>query len=71
MTNDADARKSVAQDQIGVVLEQVLNEATTLSARIYAGTRTLDNALSIPLAALDAVPGEHRARPAREKRRDP
>jgi iron complex outermembrane recepter protein len=45
-----DARKSVAQDQLGVVFEQALGEATQLSARVYAGTRQLDNALSVPLS---------------------
>ena len=50
-----DARKSVAQDQIGVVLEHALSAATTLSVRLYAGTRTLDNALSIPPAAQTAA----------------
>ena len=49
------ARKSVAQDQIGVVLEQALGGQTSLTARVYAGTRTLDNALSIPLAAQAAA----------------
>ncbi len=49
-----DARKSVAQDQIGVVLEQALGEQTSVTARLYAGTRTLDNALSIPTAAQGA-----------------
>ena len=46
-----DARKTVAQDQLGVLLEQALGDATTLSARLYGGTRSLDNALSIPPAA--------------------
>ena len=46
-----DARKSVTQDQVGLVFEHALSEATSLSARVYAGTRTLDNALSIPLSA--------------------
>ena len=46
-----DARKSVTQDQVGVVFEHALSEATSLTARLYGGTRTLDNALSIPLAA--------------------
>ena len=46
-----DARKSVTQDQLGVVFEHALSEATSLTARLYGGTRTLDNALSIPLAA--------------------
>ena len=49
-----DARKSVAQDQIGVVLEHALGSATQLQARLYGGTRSLDNALSIPLAAQQA-----------------
>ena len=49
-----DARKSVAQDQIGVVLEHALGPATQLQARLYGGTRSLDNALSIPLAAQQA-----------------
>ncbi len=49
------ARKSVAQDQIGIVLEHALSSATSLSARVYAGTRTLDNALSIPPAAQAAA----------------
>lgn len=46
-----DARKSVAQDQLGVVLEQAFGNATTLSMRVYGGSRVLDNALSIPPAA--------------------
>ncbi|MBX3606411.1 MAG: TonB-dependent receptor [Piscinibacter sp.] len=46
-----DARKVVAQRQIGTVYERSLGEATTLTTRLYFGTRELDNALSIPLAA--------------------
>jgi iron complex outermembrane recepter protein len=42
-----DARKSVAQDQLGVVFEHALTEATQLTARLYSGTRSLDNALAI------------------------
>ena len=49
-----DARKAVAQDQFGVVLEHALGPATQLQARFYGGTRSLDNALSIPLAAQQA-----------------
>ena len=49
-----DARKSVAQDQFGVVLEHALGPATQIQARLYGGTRSLDNALSIPLAAQQA-----------------
>jgi iron complex outermembrane receptor protein len=43
-----DARKVVAQRQIGSVYERALGEATTLTTRLYFGTRELDNALSIP-----------------------
>jgi iron complex outermembrane receptor protein len=46
-----DARKTVAQQQIGGVFEHQLSDATALTARLYFGTRDLDNALSIPLAA--------------------
>jgi iron complex outermembrane recepter protein len=45
------SRKSVAQDQLGLVLEHALDAQTQLDARLYAGSRTLDNALSIPPAA--------------------
>jgi iron complex outermembrane recepter protein len=45
------ARKVVAQDQIGAVLEHRFTEATQLTARLYFGDRALDNALSIPPAA--------------------
>jgi iron complex outermembrane recepter protein len=46
-----DARKVVNQQQIGSVYERRLGQATTLSARIYFGTRNLDNALSVPTTA--------------------
>jgi len=49
-----DARKSVRQQQIGTVVEHRLGADTTLTARAYAGTRTLDNALSTPLSAQSA-----------------
>ena len=49
-----DARKTVAQQQIGGVLEHRLSEATALTARLYFGTRELDNALSIPLGPQQA-----------------
>ncbi len=45
-----DARKSVRQQQVGSVFEHRFSEATTLTARLYAGQRALDNALSVPLA---------------------
>jgi iron complex outermembrane receptor protein len=43
-----DARKSVSQQQLGFVLEHALAPRTQLTARVYAGTRSLENALSIP-----------------------
>jgi iron complex outermembrane receptor protein len=42
-----DTRKTVNQAQIGAVLEQRLGDSTALTARVYFGTRDLDNALSI------------------------
>ncbi len=54
LAKSQNARKSVAQDQFGVVLEHALGPATQLQARLYGGTRSLDNALSIPLAAQQA-----------------
>lgn len=50
-----DARKTVAQQQIGGVFEHQLSEATALTARLYFGTRELDNALSIPPGPQQAV----------------
>ena len=46
-----DARKSVFQNQIGAVLEHTYASGTAITARIYFGERTLDNALSTPPAA--------------------
>ncbi|MEO7150784.1 MAG: TonB-dependent receptor [Burkholderiaceae bacterium] len=43
-----DPRKTVRQQQVGVVLDHRLAEATELNARLYAGGRDLANALSIP-----------------------
>lgn len=43
-----DPRKTVRQQQAGVVLQHRLSPATELSARLYSGTRDLANALSIP-----------------------
>ena len=48
------ARKSVSQQQIGAVLERALGESTLVSARVYFGDRSLDSALSVPLAAQQA-----------------
>ena len=50
-----DARKSVSQRQIGATYERSLGASTQLDARVYFGTRELDNALSIPLAAQAAA----------------
>ena len=44
-----DARKVVTQDQAGVVAEHRLDQDRSVTGRIYAGTRDLDQALSIPL----------------------
>ena len=46
-----DARKSVRQQQIGSVVEHRFSPDSTLTARIYLGERSLDNALSVPPAA--------------------
>ena len=43
-----DPRKTVRQQQIGMLVEQRLADATSLTARLYAGGRDLANALSIP-----------------------
>ena len=43
-----DPRKTVRQQQAGVVLEHRLGTSTDLSARLYGGGRDLANALSIP-----------------------
>jgi iron complex outermembrane receptor protein len=45
----------VNQQQIGSVYERRLGQGTTLSTRIYFGTRDLDNALSVPLSAQQAI----------------
>lgn len=49
-----DARKVVRQNQIGTVLEHSFDNAGKLTARLYAGTRSLGNALSTPLVAQNA-----------------
>jgi iron complex outermembrane receptor protein len=45
------ARKEVAQSQLGVVAEHRFDANRTLSGRIYGGQRDLSNALSVPLVA--------------------
>ncbi|KPF70577.1 hypothetical protein IP84_00070 [beta proteobacterium AAP99] len=46
--------KTVRQQQGGATFEHALSDATTLSLRSYFGLRSLDNTLSIPLAAQQA-----------------
>lgn len=43
------AGKDVSQRQLGLVLDQKLDDRSELMARVYAGQRDLDNRLSIPL----------------------
>jgi len=43
------AGKDVSQSQLGMVLDHRLDAASSLTARVYAGQRDLDNRLSIPL----------------------
>jgi iron complex outermembrane recepter protein len=43
------AGKDVSQRQLGLVLDQKLDDRSDLMARVYAGQRDLDNRLSIPL----------------------
>lgn len=50
-----DARKTVRQHQLGSVLEHRFSTDATLTARVYLGQRSLDNALSVPLAAQAAA----------------
>lgn len=51
LARQQDARKTVVQTQMGLVLEHPLGLRTGLQARFYAGDRYLDNKLSIPPAA--------------------
>ena len=46
-----DPRKTVRQQQIGLVLTHRLGESTEVSARAYTGARNLAGALSIPIGA--------------------
>lgn len=46
-----DPRKTVRQQQIGLVLTHRLDESTEVSARAYSGARNLDSALSVPISA--------------------
>jgi iron complex outermembrane receptor protein len=50
-----DARKTVRQQQIGSVVEHRIDPDTTLTARLYAGHRSLDNLLSTPIGAQAAA----------------
>ena len=52
-----DTRKSVAQNQLGVVLDHQLNEADSLQLRAYGGTRELRQYLSFSGAAPTSAGG--------------
>lgn len=45
---DFDTRKTITQQQAGVVLEQRLSDKDMLNARVYGGTRQVFQTLSIP-----------------------
>jgi iron complex outermembrane recepter protein len=49
-----DTRKTVRQQQVGSVVEHRFSGETRFTGRLYTGTRSLDNALSVPLAAQQA-----------------
>jgi iron complex outermembrane receptor protein len=46
-----DTRKTVRQQQLGTVIEHRFSEDTLFTGRLYAGERSLDNALAVPPAA--------------------
>ena len=46
-----DTRKEVSQNQAGLIAEHRIDGNSSLTARVYGGTRDVDQALSIPLAA--------------------
>lgn len=46
-----DASKTVRQRQAGVIVDHRIGEDTSVTARAYVGARSLDNKLSVPLAA--------------------
>jgi iron complex outermembrane receptor protein len=48
------AGKDVSQSQLGLVVDHRLDARSSLTARVYAGQRDLDNRLSIPLSAQTA-----------------
>ena len=54
---DFDTRKSVAQNQLGVVLERQLNAADSVQLRAYGGTRDLTQYLSFSGAAASSAGG--------------
>lgn len=54
---DFDTRKSVAQNQLGVVLERQLGAADSVRVRAYGGTRTLTQFLSFSGAAANSAGG--------------
>src|SRR5690606_7007736 len=46
-----DTRKSVRQDQLGLVFEQLLRDGHALRAMVYGGRRAVEQFLSVPVAA--------------------
>ena len=48
------AGKDVSQNQVGLVAEHRIDKDRSLTARVYAGQRDLDNRLSIPLFVQEA-----------------
>ena len=50
-----DTRKTISQRQVGLVAEHRFDSARSLTARVYTGTRDLDQWLAIPVAAQAAA----------------
>jgi len=57
VANTFDTRKSVGQNQLGLVLEQRLGPQDRLEARVYGGTRDVTQYLSFSGAALNSAGG--------------
>jgi iron complex outermembrane receptor protein len=52
-----DTRKSVDQEQIGIVVEHKFDRSNTLNARVYAGTRQVNQTLAFSGAAANSSGG--------------
>ena len=57
VANTFNTRKSVAQNQLGLVLEQRLGPQDRIEARLYGGTRDVTQYLSLSGAALNSAGG--------------